>query len=598
MSANIFKYNQAIAIGRLSSAPSTPVPGTLYYDAITNEVKFYDGASFESVASKAYVQSQVADAANKTLSNLTAPTSVSQDLRPATAGLQSLGADGAYWAAVHAQTIVNASDETVISVNNKELLKDGIVAVDWQNRYLTDSTDVPAVSWDNRILLDTTQEGSLNWGNRTTFAVDGSVSIDWQNRHLTNSGGLIVADWGQALLKDVGGANALDWENRSLVDASNADSILWSDRIMKDSTGLDAVNWELRQLLNNGAQLMIDFVGADVLYNADIDMDGKYIKNLPTPTSANEAATKGYVDAALEGLKPKAAVRAATTADLALLEGEITVDGVSLVSGDRVLVKDQSSTEDNGIYIVDTGSWVRASDFDSTSPIDEINGAYTFVQEGTANAGKSFVQSGSVSTVGVDPITFVFFNSAVNYTAGDGLQLIGTEFSAKLDGTSLLKAAAGLKVNSANYPDNFLPAVNITQTLGSTTRRWATYASALDANSVAINASTGTASTTNAVIRDSGLGSGIQHLIGSTLNAGEAAEYIIKIRNTTTGAIAIYKVLVACKTNAADSTLVVSYAETDVLNVTFLLTGTVGVQLRFEHSEPNPVFAVGTITKL
>jgi len=184
------------------------------------------------------------------------------------------------------------------------------------------------------------------------------------------------------------------------------------------------------------------------------------------PSSGNDLVRKSYLDAVQQGLKPKQAVRAATTANIviatALNSGDV-IDGVTLSNGDRVLVKNQSASEENGIYIVGA-SPARSSDFDSLSPIDEINGAYTFVQEGSANQGKAFVQSGTVATLDTDPISFVFFNSAGTLVGGDGITISGADVSVdhdgqglqfssnqlalELDGSTLSKSASGLKVAS------------------------------------------------------------------------------------------------------------------------------------------------------
>lgn len=201
-------------------------------------------------------------------------------------------------------------------------------------------------------------------------------------------------------------------------------------------------------------------------FSGNQSMGGNKLTNVATPTSASDVATKGYVDSALEGLKPKAAVRAATTADIDLsqdLEDGDIVDGVTLATGDRVLVKDQTAPEDNGIYVVvASGAASRSTDFDSLSPIDEINKAYVAVQEGTENAGKLYVQYGEVTTLGTDPINFTFFNSVSGLVGGngitvsgsnisvdhdgEGLTFVATQLALELDGSTLSKSASGVKV--------------------------------------------------------------------------------------------------------------------------------------------------------
>jgi hypothetical protein len=137
------------------------------------------------------------------------------------------------------------------------------------------------------------------------------------------------------------------------------------------------------------------------------------------PTNALHAATKQYVDATATGLDVKASVRAATTGNITL-SGTQTIDGVSVVAGNRVLVKDQSTGSQNGIYVVAAGAWTRATDFDSDAKVTP--GAFTFVEQGTASADSGWVltNDGTV-TVGTTALTFSQFSGAGQITAGAGL---------------------------------------------------------------------------------------------------------------------------------------------------------------------------------
>jgi hypothetical protein len=147
-----------------------------------------------------------------------------------------------------------------------------------------------------------------------------------------------------------------------------------------------------------------------------------------TPTDDAHAATKGYVDAARSGLDVKQSVRAATTGAINLsndLENGDVIDGVTLATGDRVLVKHQGTASENGIYVVQaSGAAVRATDFDGTGEVS--GGAFTFVEEGTANADSGWVvSSNGAITVGTDSIEWVQFSGAGQITAGDGLTKTG-----------------------------------------------------------------------------------------------------------------------------------------------------------------------------
>lgn len=177
-------------------------------------------------------------------------------------------------------------------------------------------------------------------------------------------------------------------------------------------------------------------------------------------SNADDVLTKKDQDAALEGLKPKEAVRLATTGNITL-SGTQTIDGVSAVADDRILVWQQTDATQNGIYVVAAGAWARADDFDSLTPVDEINGAYTMAQEGSTYAGWSFVQFGTVATIGSDNIDFTV-RSNLSLTGGDGIDVTGTtisvdhdgegltfatgQLSLELDGATLTKSASGLKV--------------------------------------------------------------------------------------------------------------------------------------------------------
>ena len=103
---------------------------------------------------------------------------------------------------------------------------------------------------------------------------------------------------------------------------------------------------------------------------------GAVVTGLSTPSASSDAATKAYVDTVVSGLDAKASARVATTANITL-SGTQTIDGVSVIAGDRVLVKDQSSPAANGIYLVASGSWTRTTDADTW---DELVSAFVFVE--------------------------------------------------------------------------------------------------------------------------------------------------------------------------------------------------------------------------
>jgi hypothetical protein len=147
-----------------------------------------------------------------------------------------------------------------------------------------------------------------------------------------------------------------------------------------------------------------------------------------TPTSGLHLVTKDYADNIVAGFSWKNPVKLATTGNVTLSASQ-SIDSVVANVGDRVLVKNQTNQPDNGIYVVASGAWTRSTDMDSISPIDEVNSAAVFVQQGTVNGDTGWTQTATVTTIGTDPMVFVQFSAQNAYQAGTGLTLISNVFS-------------------------------------------------------------------------------------------------------------------------------------------------------------------------
>jgi hypothetical protein len=145
-----------------------------------------------------------------------------------------------------------------------------------------------------------------------------------------------------------------------------------------------------------------------------------------TPTASTDIANKLYVDTVAQGLDAKASCVAATTADITL-SGAQTIDGVSVVAGNRVLVKNQSLSQNNGIYLCASGSWTRTTDANTW---DALTSAFTFIEQGTTNADCGFVCTANAGgTLGTTALPWSQFSGAGTFTAGTGLTLTGSVFS-------------------------------------------------------------------------------------------------------------------------------------------------------------------------
>jgi hypothetical protein len=151
-----------------------------------------------------------------------------------------------------------------------------------------------------------------------------------------------------------------------------------------------------------------------------------------TPSSSSDIANKYYVDSVAQGLGPKAACQVATTVNISLT-GLQTIDGYTTLSGDRVLVKNQSTSSQNGIYIASASAWARSTDMDVWS---EVPGAYTVILNG-GQADTGWVSTASkTGTIDVTAMPWVQFSGSATYFAGTGLTLASNTFSITNTGVS------------------------------------------------------------------------------------------------------------------------------------------------------------------
>jgi hypothetical protein len=178
------------------------------------------------------------------------------------------------------------------------------------------------------------------------------------------------------------------------------------------------------------------------------------------PSQALEAATKQYVDSVAQGLDVKASVRVATTENGTLatdFDNGSVVDGVTLATGNRILIKDQTDATANGIYVVQaSGAPTRSSDMNEGS---EFPSAFTFVEAGTSNADKGFVCTNNSVTIGVTEITFSQFSGAGTFVAGNGLTLTGNSFSINTGVTADLTTAQTFTNKTLTSPTLTTPTV-------------------------------------------------------------------------------------------------------------------------------------------
>lgn len=282
------------------------------------------------------------------------------------------------------------------------------------------------------------------------------------------------------------------------------------------------------QFRQNGAWVgyLLDTTRLDTITapTGNVSLNSKKITNLLDPTDPQDAATKAYVDGLAQGLDVKASVRAASTVaggNVALTTLSTAVDGVTLVAGDRVLLKNQTTGSENGIWVAGSGNWARADDAVQGKL---TAGAFVFVEEGTVNADSGWVltNNGTI-TVGTTALTWDQFSGAGQITAGAGLTKSGNTIN------FVGAAVSGLTIN----PDDV--AVNPAQL-------WIGTSNVVLASSGAAQALTGITSVTGTTAdmtvqpatRTSGTGYN-QNIYGGLSSSGAGGQLRLSGGNGTSG---------------------------------------------------------------
>lgn len=357
------------------------------------------------------------DLGNATSDSITFTGRVDSDLLPITTNAHKLGQAGLVWSEVHGTTLYGTVNEVTV---------------------------VKSITGDSGTATPTAQSFKISGGTGLTATASGTtVTVDLDNTAVT------PASYGGA---DTVSTFTVDAQGRLTAAAGVTISILHTQVSDFDS----------------GVQTnRLDQMAAPT---SSVSLNSQKITNLATPTADTDAANKGYVDSVAQGIDVKASCRLATTAALpsvtyangtagvgatltADANGSLSVDGSAVVNGDRILVKNQASQLQNGIYVVtDAGSagapfvLTRATDMDIAS---EFASAFTFVESGTANADNGYVcTSDNPITVGTTAITFDQFSGAGQITAGNGLSKTGNTLDVNVDNVTLDIVSDNLQIKS------------------------------------------------------------------------------------------------------------------------------------------------------
>jgi len=381
-------------IQNLSTAPSSPVAGQIYFDTTAAVLYFYNGTEWVPASGSTEV---IQDVIGSSVSGGTGLTATYND----TSGITTIDLDNT---AVTAGNYGNADTSISLDIDAQGRITGAVnKTIEITTSQVTDLAE---------FIDDTVGDsvaGLVKEGEGIDVVYDdgaGTLTISAEDATSSNKG---IASFNSTDFTVASGAVTLNAERVEDIVGNLVIGGTGIDATYTDGAGTLSIDIDSTVTTNSGSQTLTNkTLGTGNSLSADLNANSNKITNLAAPTNSGDAANKAYVDAVSEGLHIHAAAVAATTGNIDLstdLENGDVVDGVTLVTGDRVLEVD--------------------------------GGDFIFVTGGTLYDNTGWVQTSTgVATIGTDPINFTQFSGAGTYLAGDGLTLTGNTFSVDVTPTA------------------------------------------------------------------------------------------------------------------------------------------------------------------
>ncbi len=389
-----------------------------------------------------YSSAQGTLGANTALSNLTT-TSINQNMLPNGSVTLNLGATGFEWKYIYATALFNVTDGVeVISLNNKKLIDTtGNDSVDWNIRSLNDSAGTAQLGWstsgvtiDTALLMNGSTSGTLT---QKAAATTTSYTITWpaaqaSGTQVLQNNGSGVLSWASAAtgtVTSVSVASANGFAG-TVATSTTTPAITISTTVNAPVLAGNGTAISAATTTGTGSTVVLSasptltgtLTAAAGSFSSAINMNSNQINNLATPSVSTDAATKGYVDAAISGLTWQGPAKAYAASNVPLTGGAtLTIDGYSVQNGDLVLLGNQTTASQNGEY---TASGIGTAYTLTANGFPTAAGDAWLILKGTVYADSAFVANAAVPSA-----TFTEFAGPTAYTFSAPLSLSGNTVS-------------------------------------------------------------------------------------------------------------------------------------------------------------------------